>query len=409
VKVLVAAASYGTSISGVQRHAFNLARCLLQLREVSELHLVIAPWQCELAERAGIASDPRITIHIGDMARSSISRNLWYWFRLPQLAAHVEADVVHFSYPMPLNSSAFNCPTIVTLHDLYPYEIPMNFGFPKFIFNRLVLKQCLHAAWSIACVSDATRKILRRYAPAVSRKATTIYNCVDAGPLAGEESPIPGWGNEPFLLCVAQHRRNKNIGTLIRAFDRLIGSGWIEVNTKLVVIGTRGPETSGIRSLVNDLRLTNRVHFLENLSEPQLQWCYGHCDALVAPSITEGFDLPIAEGLLTGCRIVCSDIAVHREIGGDQCRYVSLRENPAEQLAAVIADTLNEPKPPSFALPQFSSPVLAKQYLTLYKNLLEASAPQVTSEAHSFGSQAAREAIAITDPESQSALLYRGR
>jgi glycosyltransferase involved in cell wall biosynthesis len=208
---------------------------------------------------------------------------------------------------------------------------------------------------------------------------------------------------------VAQHRRNKNIGTLIRAFDRLIGSGWIEVNTKLVVIGTRGPETSGIRSLVNDLRLTNRVHFLENLSEPQLQWCYGHCDALVAPSITEGFDLPIAEGLLTGCRIVCSDIAVHREIGGDQCRYVSLRENPAEQLAAVIADTLNEPKPPSFALPQFSSPVLAKQYLTLYKNLLEASAPQVTSEAHSFGSQAAREAIAITEPESQSALAYRGR
>jgi hypothetical protein len=50
----------------------------------------------------------------------------------------------------------FACPTMVTLHDLYPYEMPMNFGFPKFIFNRMVLQQCLRNTDAIACVSETT-------------------------------------------------------------------------------------------------------------------------------------------------------------------------------------------------------------------------------------------------------------
>lgn len=376
MKILVAAASFSASISGVQRHALNLARCLLLRSEVSALHFVLAPWQLNFAQAAGLPSDIRLKLHIANINRTSLSRNLWYYRRLPGLAAQLQADLVHLSFPMPLNAAAFRCPTVVTLHDMYPYEIPMNFGFPKFIFNRLVLRQCLRQVDAIACVSEATRNRLKQYAPAaIWQKAIRIYNCVEPELVSATQSAIPGWRSEPFLLCVAQHRRNKNIPTLIRAFHRLLRAGDIEPDSKLVVVGMAGPESGKIRRLVAASGLEDSVHFLEALTEPQLQWCYRHCQALAEPSLTEGFGLPVAEGLLAGCRIVCSDIPAHREIAGSLCQFVSLREYAVEALAAAIVDTLREPGRAPISLPHLSAPALAEQYMALYRRLASSPAP----------------------------------
>lgn len=376
MKILIVAASFATNISGVQRHALNLVRCLLLRPEISALHLFVAPWQNNLAQASCLPLDTRLTIHIADINRSSLSRNVWYYRKLPEVAALLQPDVVHFTFPMPCNAAAFSCPTVVTLHDLYPYEIPMNFGFPKFIVNRFILQQCLRSVDKIACVSDATRVRLKRYTPAaVWKKAVRIYNCVEPEPISASESPIPNWKDEPFLLCVAQHRRNKNIPILIRAFDRLLHSGDIEPFSKLVVVGIAGPESGAIRRLVAANGLDSSVHFLEGLTEPELQWCYIHCEALVAPSVTEGFGLPVAEGLLAGCRVICSDIPAHREIGDAHCHFVSLRDYPVETLAAAIIDSLNGPRGEHILIPQISAPALADQYFDLYRKLVVFAAP----------------------------------
>lgn len=410
MKVLIASVCFASNISGVDRHALNLARCLLLREEIAELHFVVAPWQSNLIQHVHLLSDVRLKTHIAGMNRGSLGRNLWYYHRLPQLGAQLKADLVHLSYPVPLNARAFNCPAVVTLHDLYPYEIPMNFGFPKFIFNRIVLRQCLRAADAIACVSEATRQLLKQYAPAnVSQKATRIYNCVEAGPPQSIESPIPSWKNEPFLLCVAQHRRNKNIPTLIHAFARTLCSGRVNANAKLIVVGIRGPETARIHKAAADSGVSDNIHFLEALSETELQWCYLHCEALIEPSLTEGFGLPVAEGILAGCRIVCSEIPAHREIGEAHCRFVALRENAAATLAGAIENILSEPKPQPAALPQLSAPAIAEEYLALYRRLIDSVAPVGASRRTVSMSTANSEAIAVANPDGQSALAYRGK
>ena len=388
MKILLAAASFASNISGLQRHAFNVARCLLSQSDISELHLVIAPWQRNLMHAAGVSPNARLTTHVAEMDRSSFSRNLWYYRRLPELAARLHADLVHLSFPAPVNAAAFGCPTVVTLHDLYPYEIPMNFGFPKFLFNRIALQQCLRSVDAIACVSEITTVRLKEYASAsVWQKAVRIYNCVEAEHLSAARSPMPGCQGEPFLLCVAQHRRNKNIPLLIRTFHRLLLFGQIGPEMKLVVIGITGPETGNIQRLVSDSGLSRSVCFLEGLSEPELQWCYRHCAVLAAPSITEGFGLPVAEGLLAGCRIVCSDIPAHREVGDGRCRFVALQKNAEEALAAAIAATLREPKQKPIPLPQLCAPVLAKQYMDLYRRLIASDVPvQSVRNAKAAGS-----------------------
>ena len=375
MKILVAAASFSSHISGLQRHALNVVRCLLLQPDISTVHLVVAPWQRNLLQAAGFNLDSRLTTHVAEMDPSSLSRNLWYYRQLPALAASLQADIVHLSFPVPVDAASFDCPTVVTLHDLYPYEIPLNFGFPKFIFNRLILQQCLRNVDAIACVSEITGVRLKQYAAATTwRKAVRIYNCVEAEPLCAIQSPIPGWQGEPFLLCVAQHRRNKNIPLLIRTFDRLLRFGQINPGMKLVVIGIAGPETRSIHRLVSSCGLGPSVHFLEGLPEPELQWCYARCEALAAPSMTEGFGLPVVEALLAGCRVICSDIPAHREVGDGHCRFVALRKNAEEALAEAIVATLRDPAKAPITFPQFSSSLLAKEYIDLYRRLIASAA-----------------------------------
>ena len=395
MKILVTAASSSSSMSGVQRHALNMVRCLLLEPSVAEVHLVVAPWQRSLVELGGLRPQSRLITHVADMTASRLSRNLWYYRGLPKLAARVKPDLVHLSYPVPVDTGALPCPTILTLHDLYPYEIPRNFRARQAIFNRLILRQCLRNVDAITCVSNTTMGHLMRYAPpAVWRKGTRIYNCVEPEPLCSLYSPIPGWQGEPFLLCIAQHRRNKNISLLIRSFHRLLSAGRVHPAMKLVIIGIGGPETKHIHELVARLGLKRDVCFLEGLDEPELQWCYARCEALIAPSTTEGFGLPIAEAILAGCRVVCSDIPVFREIGGDHCRFVPLGENEEQAFADAIAADIQTPLHERIPLPQFAAETLAKQYTDLYRRVLTRHAP-----AHKVECAAS---IRETSPESQA-------
>lgn len=370
MKILLTAAQFSSSISGLQRHAFNVVRCLLKQQEFSSVHFVVAPWQREVVREAGMHSMERVTLHVADMDQSVLSRNLWYYRRLPELAAQIHPDVVHLSYPVPVNTAAISCPTVLTLHDLYPYEIPANFGFPKVLFNRFILQHCLRSVDAVACVSDATVLRMKQYTPrSIWGKAIRIYNCVEMDPVRVEHSPIPKWHGESFLLSVSQHRKNKNIPLLIRVFHRLLQGRLIPENMKLVIIGIAGPETARICRLISELRLGDRVLFLQGLSEPALHWCYAHCEALVAPSETEGFGLPVAEALLVGCRVICSDIPSFREIDEEHCRFVELGPGAEEKFAEAIVASLKQPPTPPITLKEFSSEVLGTQYLNLYRGL----------------------------------------
>jgi glycosyltransferase involved in cell wall biosynthesis len=175
----------------------------------------------------------------------------------------------------------------------------------------------------------------------------------------------------------------------------------------LVIVGITGPETIHIQQLVSDLGLNSRVRFLEGLPEAGLQWCYRRCELLVSPSITEGFGLPIAEGLLAGCRIICSDIPAHREIGDGRCRFVMLREGAEETLAAAIVAGLQDPKRQPTVLPQLSGPVLAKQYISLY-HMLTASVSSAENSVISTRSYCdVRKTIDLTKIDSVSASQFR--
>jgi glycosyltransferase involved in cell wall biosynthesis len=259
---------------------------------------------------------------------------------------------------------------VVTLHDLYPYDIPTNFGFPKVLVNRIILRQCLRNASAIACVSDSTRLRLGIKMPQALQKAVTIYNCVESGPIPVKPPFVYTWNDAPFLLCVAQHRRNKNIIVALRAFKHLIDSNDIPQNTRMIVVGMPGPESANLYGYVRTAHLTERVVFVSGISDAELQWCYRNCESLVAPSILEGFGLPVIEAQFAGCRIICSDIPAFREVGGQGCKFVELAADAEEQFARAIVLGLRGPRPAPAQLPHLAPGHISQQYMRLYQLLL---------------------------------------
>jgi len=175
--VIVVAGLYG-HLSGITRHAANLARCLLTRAGVTSVHVIAADRQWGALDAALPHNDARLHLHETSIGEDPFSVNLWYYNQLPAMVRRLKADIVHFAYPAPIHRRALGCPAVVTLHDLYVYDIPSNFGFPKVLFNRFILQQSLRAADRITCVSETTSKRLSLYAPGLAgRKAVTIYNC----------------------------------------------------------------------------------------------------------------------------------------------------------------------------------------------------------------------------------------
>lgn len=370
MKILIPAITSASAPEGVTRHAANLARSLLLSPSIERVDVVAGPWQRAAMQSMLGASDERLHLVIASLENSSFARNRWFWSELPALASQLKSDLLHAAYPIPLRRSAFPCPVVVTLHDLYPYDAPRNFGFPKVLLNRAVLRQCLAAADAIACVSECTRQRLHLYASsAVAGRSTVIPNCVEARASTSPLEPFPGWMGERFALCVAQHRRNKNVVLAIEIFKQLLRSNDLAEGTRLVVVGVRGPETRRILSFIEECGLAQRVVLLEGLREAELSWCYRHAELLLAPSTIEGFGLPIVEAMAHRCRVVCSDIPAFREVGGSYCHYVALTANPvAGFLEACRAALRNHSFRPAPAA-RFSPEQTADSCLRLYRSL----------------------------------------
>ena len=239
--VLITALHRPIKPTGVCRYAANLARCLADLEQISHVTFVTGAWQRGYFETAFVLTSPKIKIIEIDIKNSSISRNVWFLFELPRLAQKLAPNVVHLTFPLPFLRSRFSCPVVSTIHDLYPYQSPENFGRRKALFNRFFLKQCVYNSDGLACVSQVTLNDLKHYFPEVAsqgKKTAVIYNFVDFDQV---ETKVPKSlqrdFDAPFILCVGQHRKNKNLDLLIQSYGMLVSEHRLDKSTKLIIVG----------------------------------------------------------------------------------------------------------------------------------------------------------------------------
>ncbi len=370
--ILIAALHRPTKPTGVCRHAANLAQCLADLVQVNQVTLVIGTWQRDYFQTAFNLCSQKIHLLEIDIKNSSLSRNAWFLFGLPKLAAILCADIIHLSFPIPFLRSLFPCPVVATIHDLYPYECPENFGFPQVLFNRLFLKQCVNSSDALCCVSKVTLERLDFYFPYINKSKfkTVIYNYVNFTGISPKYPDVLINKNiYSFILSVAQHRKNKNLDLLIESYYCLLESGEIKAFTKLIIVGSQGPETDNLARQISKLSLSEQVIMLSSLDDSELCWLYKNCELFVIPSATEGFCLPLAEALELNCQVVCSDIPIFREIGSDECTFFNLSTHSVQHLSQAIIQVRLSADQANYHS-RFNRKIIANQYLELYSKII---------------------------------------
>ena len=368
MNLLITAISSATGPSGICRHAYNLVRCAASRGEVLQITLAIGKWQEVYFRKSFNLEAIRIAIVSVDISNDAFARNMWYLRELPKLASDIAADIVHLSFPVPIRQSRMRCPVVVSLHDLYPYDEPNNFGFPKVFFNRAFLQQCHKEVDCVACVSETTLSRLKTRFPRFAyRKSVVVRNCVT---IDSNEPTLPLGQQGKFVLLVAQHRSNKNIPLAIKVFEQILERKMIDQDTSLLLIGNRGPETAVICSLIEQRSLQAKVKLMDGVTDGELRWLYENCELLMVPSSMEGFGLPVVEGLFCGSRVVCSDIPTFREVGEDACHYFDPHaESVSSAMVEAICNALTQQARPAKRLERFFLENIAREYAALYSRL----------------------------------------
>ncbi len=122
-----------------------------------------------------------------------------------------------------------------------------------------------------------------------------------------------------FVVCGTIEPR-KNHLLLLNVWRELARRGRAP---KLVVVGKRGWLNANVVDLLErSAELRPYVIEVSGLSTPGLCAILSRARALLAPSMGEGFGLPLAEALAAHVPVIASDIEVFREIGGDAPEFI---------------------------------------------------------------------------------------
>src|SRR5579871_1393790 len=121
MNVLISALSAPSQLNGVSRHGANLVRALLSTSEVSTIHFLGGSWQRVMFDDVLPGDDSRLHKHWINLSDANFHRLLWYLRELPKIAGQLRANLVHLTYPVPISKESYPCPTVLSLHDLYPF------------------------------------------------------------------------------------------------------------------------------------------------------------------------------------------------------------------------------------------------------------------------------------------------
>jgi glycosyltransferase involved in cell wall biosynthesis len=136
----------------------------------------------------------------------------------------------------------------------------------------------------------------------------------------------------PTFLMVGTIEPRKGHEQALVAFERLWQQG---CDYRLVIVGKQGWLVDECaEALLQHPEWGKRLFWLDSASDVQLHWLYQKSHGLLACSWAEGFGLPLIEAARYGLPLLVRDIAVFREVAGDNAWYFSA--NSGDELAQSI-------------------------------------------------------------------------
>ncbi len=264
-----------------------------------------------------------------------LARLSWDVHGVAESAKNSNIDLLHmtrFAAPRTIDG-----PFVVTVHDLIPLQLPeYRASLPSRIQSELAKRMVVSAeriivpsAYVAGVVSDVLE--IERTRIDVIPMGVSIPDMTGVAPLyAG-----------PYLLHTGGFDARKNLTALLAAFAEAIpqiGPDW-----RLILLGA--PHSANpvvfppLRPEIERLGLHHRVILTGRVSEAEKHALYHHASMVAAPSLSEGFGLPLLEAMAHGVPVIASNCTSHPEVAGDAAYLV---DPTASALATALTRLSND-------------------------------------------------------------------
>ena len=314
--------------TGTEWYTYNLIKALAALDESKNFSFVLyAP------------STASISLKLPDNFKWKILqwpfRRLWISGRLSiEMLLH-PPDVLF----VPANNLPTHTPSkvVTTIHDIGFVIQPSLYS--KTQKDSLVrgLTLITKKSSKVLAISNTVRDHLLRYNNELGKRASVVPLSIDKVRLQKLSENTKKEIYEDYILYIGTLSKKKNAKALIKIFEKLSLNGF---NKKLVLIGNEGHEFEKLQDTISNSSAKNNIVRKTWVSEEEyLNWLI-HSDALIIPSLHEGFSLPILEAQLFKIPLILNDTPVHREVSGNVALFINIEnsEESAKSIATYLKD-----------------------------------------------------------------------
>lgn len=247
----------------------------------------------------------------------------WFKYRLPYAGMRDHIDLMHY----PANHCPNWQPTnaMVTIHDLLPLDGPpaVSKSFQQTI--RTVINKQLH----VITPSQFTANQLQQRFQINADQITINPWAADQGikPVTSDAIKRSIYNryqvNGEYFLHFGAPDLRKNTKRVIEAYSFLPFT--IRRKIKLLIVGVDCDQfRQHLNDMAQDMGLNqNEIHIHGFADESDMSGLYSFAKALIYPSLTEGFGLPIVDAFACNLPILTSQTTSLPEVGGNAAIYVN--------------------------------------------------------------------------------------
>ena len=214
---------------------------------------------------------------------------------------------------------------VTTIHDMVFWDQSDRFIRNIWYYDKLwcTYHACRLSDRVIAVSESAKQRIIAQF-PWAEEKITVIYHGIDESLLNIKLNK----SKKKRFLFIGGRNEHKNFDLLAKAFAIFCRDfpDW-----QLHLAGPNAHCTDRELKLFADLDITDKVIDHGLVPQKKLASLLQSSTALVIPSLNEGFNFPLLEGMAAGCPVLSSDIPVSRELGDGRAHFF-----PADSVTELV-------------------------------------------------------------------------
>ncbi|MCX6784556.1 MAG: glycosyltransferase family 1 protein [Candidatus Komeilibacteria bacterium] len=228
----------------------------------------------------------------------------------------------------------------MVIHDLTIWHFPGSRAttLPKPIYwlkvylSKMLLVISALRAEKIIVPTEFVRQDVIKTLGLKPSKVLVIYEGKELSNLADALVELPNVINKPFFLYVGAAYPHKNLEFLIKTWTKFNQQN----NYQLVLVGRSDYFYSQLKKQTRDFS----VIFFGEATDLQLTTLYKQAQALIFPSLYEGFGIPPLEAQNLNCPVISSNASCLPEILGESVIYFHPKQQ--ESLLAAWQEFVND-------------------------------------------------------------------